>query len=76
MNRAQFDSQRRRAIKTMGVVLFVEVAMLTGAYFTSAERMRSFCLVVGLILLGITIASMGAVIAVYHQASKKIDKDE
>jgi RsiW-degrading membrane proteinase PrsW (M82 family) len=76
MNRAQFDSQRRRAFRTMAVVLIVEIVALTAIYLTSAERMRSFYLVLGLILLGISVASGVGLMLLYQQVSKKIDKDE
>lgn len=76
MNRAQFDSQRRRAFRTMAIVLISETVALTAIYLTSNERMRPLYLVLGLFLLGISVASGIALMLVYQQVSKKIDKDE
>ena len=60
----------------MAVVLIVEVVVLTATYLTSAERMRTFYLVLGLALFGISVASGVGLMLLYHQVSKKMDKDE
>lgn len=76
MNRVQFESQRRRAFRTVAVMLIVGVAVWTTIYLTSSEQMRPLYLVLGSILLGLSVASAIALVVVYNQVSKKIGKDE